>query len=597
MKKTYIQFFILFFVFSATYAQLSVRNNAYIFVNDEVIFVEDDVNLEEADATIYLRNEAQLVQGSGTTGNSGVGELSVYQTGTVHNFAYNYWASPVGNVLADDNTNRNFLPTSNLHDATGLTTSNPASLITGYDGVSSPLQIAQYWLWKYSPGILYSQWDYVGSTNDVSPGFGFTMKGSTGALTQLYDFRGKPNTGTIGTSVLPLNYTLVGNPYPSALDAVDYIHDATNASLMTGTLYFWEHDLTALSHVLTDYVGGYATYTISSDGMIESFVPAVFHTVNADGTNGTDTGTSTSGKAVHRYIPVGQGFMIEGSGIGTTVTRNSHREYYRQSGVNSEFFRTTGTSDNDTNTQVTGTINELTYDENGFQIVGPEYKRFRLNIDFDQHHTRQLLHNFHSSATDGFDYGLESNNSNPNPADAYFILDDMAYITQAHNFDVDLKIPLVVVLDAPMPLTVKIHDVQNFEDQPIYLHDKETEVYYDLDEQNFEVNLEAGEYTDRFEITFKDESDVLGVTEFDTNEFIIFQNNNFSQLTIKNPNSIDVKSVTLYDALGKRVMQEVNLNTSTRYDFPTKSLSDGLYVVNVTLANKQTINKKIIVAN
>ncbi len=595
MKKTYIQIFILFFVLSAAYAQLSVRNNAYIFVNDEVVFVEDDVNLEEADATIYLRNEAQLVQGSGTTGNSGIGELSVYQRGTVHNFAYNYWSSPVGNVLSNDNTNRNFSPTSNLYGVTGLTTSNAASLITGYDGSSSPLEIAQYWLWKYNPGTVYSEWDYVGSTGDVASGYGFTMKGSTGSLTQLYDFRGKPNTGTIGTSVLNAQFTLVGNPYPSALDTVDYIHDATNSGLITGTLYFWEQDLTALSHVLNNYIGGYATYTISSDGMIESFVPAVFHTVNQDGTNGTDTGTSTSGKAVHRYIPVGQGFMIEGTGAGTTFTRNSHREYYKQSGVNSEFFRTTG-DDTDTQ-QVTGTINELTYDENGYQIVGSEYKRFRLNIDFDQHHTRQLLHNFHSSATNGFDYGLESNNSNPNPADAYFILEDMAYITQAHNFDVDLKIPLVVVLDEAMPLTLKIHDVQNFEDQPIYLHDKETDVYYDLDEVDFEVNLEAGEYTDRFEITFKDGSDVLGITEFDTNEFTILQNNNVSQLTIKNPNSVDVKSVTLYDALGKRVMQEVNLNTSTRYDFPTKSLSDGLYVVNVTLANKQTINKKIIVAN
>ena len=38
-----------------------------------------------------------LIQGTGTTGNSGVGELSVYQSGNTNQWAYNYWCSPVGN--------------------------------------------------------------------------------------------------------------------------------------------------------------------------------------------------------------------------------------------------------------------------------------------------------------------------------------------------------------------------------------------------------------------------------------------------------------------------------------------------------------------
>lgn len=595
MKIPYIKTFLFFFILSTTYAQLSVRNNAYVFVTDEVLYVEDDVNLEEADATLYLRDEAQLIQGSGTTGNSGVGELSVYQTGTVHNYAYNYWTSPVGNVLSNTSVNRSFFPSLNLHEVTGLTTSNAATLTGSYDGVASPLEIAQYWLWRYSPGTDYSDWDYVGATNNVSPGFGFTMKGSAGSTAQLYDYRGKPNSGSIVTSVLNGQFTLVGNPYPSAIDAVDYIHDATNTGNITGTLFFWEQDLSVMSHNLTAYVGGYATYTISSDGAMESFVPAVFNTVNIDGTLNTGGSTSTSGKAVHRYIPIAQGFMIEGAVNGSAVIRNSHREYYKQSDANSEFFKTTSLTSVDTNS---GAVNELEYNEDGFQIIGSEYKRFRLNVDFNQEHTRQLLHNFHASATAGFDYGLESNNSNPNPADAYFMLDDMAYITQAHDFDVDLKIPLGVVIDENnTSLTVRIFDVQNFENQPIFLHDIETNTYYNLNELNFDTNLEAGEYKERFEITFKDGSSSLSVSEFETSNFTIFQNNNVSQLTIKNPDALSIKSVTLYDIAGKRVMQKANLSNNTLYEFPTTKLSDGVYVVNVTLDNKEVLNKKIIVTN
>ena len=46
------------------------------------------------------------------------------------------------------------------------------------------------------------------------------------------------------------------------------------------------------------------------------------------------------------------------------------------------------------------------------------------------------------------------------------------------------KSHLAVVIDEDMPLTVRIFDVQNFDEQPIYLHDIEEDVYYDLNEVN-----------------------------------------------------------------------------------------------------------------
>ena len=57
---------LLFFTllcFEISFAQLSVRNNAYVYVNDLVLYVEDDVNIEESTAHVYLRNESQLIQG------------------------------------------------------------------------------------------------------------------------------------------------------------------------------------------------------------------------------------------------------------------------------------------------------------------------------------------------------------------------------------------------------------------------------------------------------------------------------------------------------------------------------------------------------
>ena len=592
--NSYLKFFVFLFTINVSFAQLTIRNNAYVFVTDEVLYVENAVNLTEVNSTLYLRDEAQLIQGNEAPSNSGLGRLSVYQNGTTHNWAYNFWASPVGNVDASNTANRPFRANDQFFDVTGTTTSIPASFTGSYNGTSSPLNIAKYWLYSYNPGLSYSEWDYIAETGNLDTGYGFTMKGTSGSgNNQLYDFRGKPNTGLIETAVLDTQFTLVGNPYPSALDAVDYIHDAVNSTLITGTLSFWEQDLAVSSHNLQSYLGGYATYTIDALGLVETFLPATFNSYNIDGVLNVIGAVSTSGKTLHRYIPIGQGFMIEGIADGNARTLNAHREYYKQSGSSSEFFRT---SESNTSS-LTGTINELIYDDNGYQIIPSDYKRFRLNVDFNDTYTRQLLHNFHQTATPGFDYGLESNNSEPLASDSYFILGDMPYIAQANSYDEDLKIPLVIKIQNAMPVRVRIHDIQNFGDtQPIYIHDIQEDVYYNLRAQNFNINLEAGNYTSRFEITFTNTS-TLSVSEFETNEFTVFQNNTISQLVIANPSALEIKSVTLFDVAGKKVMNEADLYNDTRYEFSTKNLSDGVYVVNIVLNNNEVMNKKIVVSN
>src|SRR5690606_21138582 len=97
MKRIFTFAVILFpFIVSA---QLNVTSGSYLFVRDQLVFVEQDINL--ASGTLYLRQEAQLLQGTtGSSTNRGTGVLSLYQEGTVDNYEYNYWCSPVGNASA-----------------------------------------------------------------------------------------------------------------------------------------------------------------------------------------------------------------------------------------------------------------------------------------------------------------------------------------------------------------------------------------------------------------------------------------------------------------------------------------------------------------
>ena len=580
-------------------AQLSVSGNNYIYATtsanapDVYVFVEDDVNIENTNSYFYLRNDAQLLQGTGSTGNSGIGHLSVYQSGTVNNFAYNYWCSPVGNTDTDNNTNRVFRPNNNIYDVTSAPiTSSLATYTSGLNGTSGPLVISSRWLYTFNPGITYSEWNYISDSGSVDAGYGFTMKGTTGG-NQLYDFRGKPNNGIISTNVIAGEWTLVGNPYPSALDALDYIHDTQNQTSINGSLYYWEQDLSVNSHNIADYVGGYASYTITSDGVTETYLDAAFDTYNSDGSLNTTGGARTSSKTARRYIPIGQGFMVIGSANSTARTLNSHRQYYKQSDTDSEFFRI-GNSKKEKKSNKS--IDEIIYDDDGLQILPNEYKRFRLNIDFNDVYTRQILQNFHHTATDGFDYGLEIESPEGIDSDAYWVLNEKAYVAQAFNFDESLKIPLTVKVNSQNQLIrFRIFDVQNFNtNQAIYLYDIETDVYTDLTQGNHEISLEVGDYTNRFEITFTNNENID--IEIESDSLAVYQNNPDSQLTIINPNNLDIDDVVLYDVSGKLIFHHKDLDTRTKHEFSTQGLSSGIYLVSVKI-NKSAINKKVAISN
>jgi hypothetical protein len=100
---------------------------------------------------------------------------------------------------------------------------------------------------------------------------------------------------------------LVGNPYPSAIDADEFIKDNISSTdtavarnsinVINGTLYFWDH-FAANTHYLAEYQGGYATYTLMGTAVAVSSDSRI----NATGAVGT--------KVPGRYIPVGQGFFV-----------------------------------------------------------------------------------------------------------------------------------------------------------------------------------------------------------------------------------------------------------------------------------------------
>ena len=91
--------FILSVLFSlnSVFAQIYVKDNSFIFNKGTVVYANGNLELNGANSNFYLRNEGQFLQGTTSTStNKGIGKLSVFQEGTVNNFAYNYWCLEKG---------------------------------------------------------------------------------------------------------------------------------------------------------------------------------------------------------------------------------------------------------------------------------------------------------------------------------------------------------------------------------------------------------------------------------------------------------------------------------------------------------------------
>lgn len=580
------QIFTLFaaMVCASASSQLYVSPNSYMYVNDQIVYVKQNINLQN-NGNIYLRREAQLLQGTtGSSTNQGAGKLSVYQEGTSDNFDYNYWCSPVGNATASSG-NESF-GIGMLGVPTSTTATTPASVIGGLDGTAVPFSVSSAWIYKFINSDNYSQWVFVGSANNIAPGQGFTMKGTSGVDptvvdgvqnnpggAQRYDFRGKPNDGNISVNVGADQLTLTGNPYPSALHVNAFLLDPSNAAC-TGIAYYWEQNKSVNSHYLQQYQGGYGTYSPISVGSNGVYVPATFDTYDGSG-NLNATGTSSGLVIERKYAPIGQGFMIKGLSNGSVTLKNSHREYYKESGALSRFERMASSS-------------QMPPDETG------AVPQIRLNAILNNQFTRQVALVFVPEATDGVDRGIDalSPAGDDLPNDVYFVLDGGKYVIQGVNFDVNRRIPIGIKSAANSTFRFYIPETIAFNpNQQVYIYDAADGSYHNIRTGTYDVTLEAGTWENRFQVTFLDGS--LDIAVHQQHGIDIIQNNNSRILSVVNPNGKFLEECSVFDMAGKRLISEKS--PAQMESIPTADWSDGVYVARVKYDGGE-FSKKIVVS-
>ena len=515
---------------------------------------------------IDLEGDSQLIQ----TEDSDLlvdtnGELEKDQQGTADTYTYNYWSAPVGDVDMATNNYRYTVQDVMFDGTTSVNFSN-----SGYDGsASTPITIADYWIWKFAnlTSDDYSAWQHVRRTGNILAGEGFTMKGpATGGILddQNYVFLGKPNNGDITLTINNGNDYLVGNPYASALDADEFILDNPNT---TGALQFWEH-WGGGSHILQEYQGGYAIYNLSGGVPAPAPDPDVAQ---------VGVGTKTPG----RYVPVSQGFFVTGISNGNITFENDQRAFVKEGSASSVFMRTANASNNQNNEDV------------------DDRMKFRIGYRASNtmHLQRELLLTIDENTTEGVDWAYDAHLNEDQTDDMFWMIGDEKFVIQANdNANLNTVYPLGVKTSADGISTFTINALENVpNDVNIYLHDKSLNLFHDLRISDYEIFLNEGEYLDRFEIAFKITAGSLGIDDEHLNSIDVLYSNDKEKIVLINPNLIEVKSIELFNMIGQSVHKFESISESGYSEYEVKNLSTGTYIIKLYTVSGSVSTKKVLV--
>ena len=568
--------------------EISNNTDLGMLVDPAVTIVLDNDNkiqndwFLKLDGKIDLVGKSQLIQTSDSDLDiASAGSIERDQQGQSNKFNYNYWCSPVGAINALSN-NSPYTVASVMKDGTNPNSIQNLLWTTAANSIATnPVTLSSYWIFKFqNVSGIYANWTSVGQNGTLQAAQGFTLKGSDAtSTTQNYTFAGKPNNGVITTVIAANNSNLSGNPYPSALDSNAFIiaNTASGTNSITGTLYFWEHYSTNFTHVLAAYQGGYATRTIV--GGTPPIAPAGI------------SGLGSSSKTPQRFIPPGQGFFVEGSTVGGTITYNNNQRLFVKE-TNSDSNTLFKTIHIPATPPTPPNNSEDTFQEDIF-------KRVRLGFTSSNNYHRQVLIGFmDENATSGIDSGYDGIHIDNQPNDMYFMNGTTKLAIQGEGiFNINNSYPVTVKTSAAGNVKFILDDTENFPDnQNIYIHDNLTNLYHNINASMFEINLPAGMIENRFSLRFTMQNS-LNVDENNLNdEIIIVHNNAGNMLMIKNDfTNNNIKSALLFNILGQKIITwEVGNQSQTNITFSTKNIIKGTYIVKVVSENGN-ISKKIII--
>lgn len=370
-------------------------------------------------------------------------------------------------------------------------------------------------------------------------------------------FEGVPNNGDItGETVEAGKFYLVGNPYPSALKANDFIN---GNNFLEGTLYFWTHNTPVVFGGAYEYLSDdYAVYNLTGGSGVGK--PALLgNTPDSENNNNPPSGN----------IAAGQSFFVGASSPGTIKFNNLMRN---AGDTNSQFFKT----DNNSNSEK-AEKNRIWFDMTN---SGGAYK--------------QLLIGYVTGATNGYDQKYDGPSFDGNKfLDFYSLNSGKNLVIQGRSlpFTVRDTVALGYRTTIAGDFTISInHADGNLANQAIYLEDKVTNLIHDLKSGNYTFTTATGTFDDRFVLRYTNKS--LGTSEIENTEQAVLVSVKDKIIKVTSTKEI-IREILIFDITGKLLYSNNKVN-ATELQISNLQWINQVLLIKTTLENGYKVDSKTL---
>ena len=501
-----------------------------------------------------IQDDASLVQ-INNVNNTGSGTVNIIRESIINdNSDYVYWSTPIAGF--DIGT----IPGDLTYQWTPTIPANGIGRHGNWQGASGAMDIGKGYIKRASttPSITATFTSTNNNLNNGNYSPAITSGNYTGGD---YNTSGSTADATLDDD----NWNLLGNPYPSSIDATKFL--AANLNL-AGFINIWTHG-TPIGNTGDPFYYDFGdNYTISDYIAYNGSGPQI--------QNG-----------FHGNIASGQGFMVLMNHAGSTYPNNSNVTFsndMRYSGVspythygNNQFFRTSSSSQN-SNAEIPEERHRI-----WLGLISPIENAYSTLVAYTEHATMQK------------DRMYDAETNLANAMNIYSMIDNSRMVIQGRSlpFNQEDQVPMGIITTTSGVHTIAITGVDGLFDndsQNIYLEDLELNIIHDLREQPYTFTVEPGQYDQRF------------VLRYTTNSLSVDEFNSLKGLTISAPNSDYIKisstsepidSVVVFDLLGRNLLTQNNVNTNELI-LDTVSQSDGVLLVKVTLTNGQQKIQKVV---
>jgi hypothetical protein len=489
----------------------------------------------------YVRNNASLVQINNDV-NTVTGIFKMERTTQpMKRTAYTYWNSPV---------------------KTGTFTL----------GALSAGSI--YYSWTPSINNSFGNWQGLSATTIMDHQNGYIIRApstfsTTVATAFTGNFVGTPNNGDVfapisygtsaSTSTDPYEskWNLIGNPYPSAINADLFLSNSNNAALIDGTIYLWTHNTVPSTAFPDPFYGDYAYNYTQSD----------YASYNRLG--GTATAAANSGgEQPNGYIAAGMSFFTRSLAVtGKAIFTNA----MRVTNNNTQFFRTTNSA---------------------FAPNLPfERHRIWLNLTNTTGAFSQILVGYCEGATLNMDRDFDGSRFGGNGVNFYSIIPEDILGIQGRPlpFDENDQVNLGYNATSAGTFSIRIETFEGlFNYTNVFIEDKLLNVIFDIKTAPYVFTTASGTFNDRFVLRYTDSALGTGSISLDNSIKVVTNDK-----AIVYSSNQAIKNIEIFDVLGRKIDSYKNVNANQiTLSHLTKTMN-ALFV-KITLENGVIVNKKII---